>query len=112
MAKNLKTYYTVHEVAAIIGVTPATIRYWEKTFTQLKPRVDRYGKGSMYTEKDIEEVKRIHSLVKVRGFRIAAAQKVLKKDGDKAEQIAVALNTLTSIKDELDEMVKHLEGLE
>ena len=33
--KNLKLYYSIKEVAQMIGVNESTLRYWETEFPQL-----------------------------------------------------------------------------
>ncbi len=52
------------------------LRYWEKEFPFLKPKVSG-NKVRQYTEKDIEQVKLIYNLIKVKGLKIAAARKYL-----------------------------------
>ena len=71
--KNLKLYYNIHEVAEMFGLNESTLRYWEKEFTYLKPKVSGPAKIRQYQEKDIEQIRLIHNLVKVRGFKLAAA---------------------------------------
>ena len=65
--KNLKLYYSIKEVAQMIGVRECTLRYWETEFPHLKPKTTGQ-KVRQYTEKDIEQIKLIYNLVKVRGF--------------------------------------------
>ena len=66
--KNLKLYYSIKEVAQMIGVRECTLRYWETEFPHLKPKTTGQ-KVRQYTEKDIEQIKLIYNLVKVRGFK-------------------------------------------
>ncbi len=35
--KPVKLYYSIKEVAEMIGVNESTLRYWEKEFTFIKP---------------------------------------------------------------------------
>lgn len=37
--KPVKLYYSIKEVAEMIGVNESTLRYWEKEFTFIKPKV-------------------------------------------------------------------------
>ena len=69
--KNIKLYYSIKEVAEELGVTESTLRYWEKEFPFLRPKVTG-NKVRQYTEKDIDQVKLIYNLIKVKGFKIAA----------------------------------------
>ena len=36
--KNLKVYYTIKDVAEIVGVTEPTLRFWETEFPHIKGR--------------------------------------------------------------------------
>ena len=77
--KNLKLYYSIKEVAQMVGVSESTLRFWEKEFPYLKPKTNA-NNVRQYTEKDIEQVKLINNLVKVRGFKIAAARKFINEN--------------------------------
>ena len=61
--KNLKTYYSIDEVANMFELNKSTLRYWQKECPQLKPKTGDNG-VRMYTEKDIETLKVIFNLVK------------------------------------------------
>ena len=77
--KNLKVYYSIREVAAMFDVNESLLRYWEREFPHLKPKTSG-NKVRQYTEKDIEQIRLIYNLVKVRGFKIAAARKMLNEN--------------------------------
>ena len=109
--KNLKIYYSIKEVAQMLGVAESTLRFWESEFPQIKPKTAR-GKGiRQYTEKDIEQLKVIYNLVKVRGFKIAAARKMLNVNKEGADRSADILNTLISVRDQLKDLKKHIDTL-
>ena len=105
--KNVKLYYSIKEVAEEVGVNESTLRYWEKEFPFLKPKVTS-NKVRQYTEKDIEV---IYSLIKVKGLKIAAARKYLSQNRTGAEKSSDVLETLISVRDELKELKKHLDAL-
>ena len=50
--KNVKLYYSIKEVAEEVGVTESTLRYWEKEFPFLRPKVG-VNKVRQYSDKDI-----------------------------------------------------------
>ena len=77
--KPSKLYYSIKEVAEEVGVNESSLRYWEKEFPFLKPKVSG-NKVRQYTEKDIEQVKLIYNLIKVKGLKIAAARKYLSQN--------------------------------
>ena len=109
-AKNVKLYYSIREVAELVGVNESTLRYWEKEFPFLKPKVAS-NKVRQYMEKDIEQVKLIHNLIKVRGLKIAAARKYLQQNRTGAEKSSEVLDTLISVREQLKELKKQIDGL-
>lgn len=108
--KIVKLYYSIKEVADEVGVNESTLRYWEKEFPFLKPKVTA-SKVRQYTEKDIEQVKLIYNLIKVKGLKIAAARKYLVQNRKGAEKTSEVLDTLISLREELKELKKQLDGL-
>jgi len=108
--KSMKLYYSIKEVAEMIDVNESTLRYWEKEFPFLKPKVSG-NKVRQYTDKDIEQVKLIYNLIKVKGFKIAAARKYLNQNRAGAEKSADVLDTLISVRDQLKELKKQLDTL-
>ena len=78
--KNTKLYYSIKEVAGMIGVNESLLRYWEKEFPHLCPKTISTNNVRQYTEKDIEQIRLIYNLVKVRGFKLAAARKYLNEN--------------------------------
>lgn len=101
--KPSKLYYSIKEVAEEVGVNESSLRYWEKEFPFLKPKVSG-NKVRQYTEKDIEQVKLIYNLIKVKGLKIAAARKYLSQNRAGAEKSSDVLDTLISVRDQLKEL--------
>ena len=110
--KNLKLYYSIREVAEMFGLNERTLRYWETEFPYLKPKTNGPNKVRQYTEKDIEQIRLIHNLVKVRGFKLAAARKVINANRDGSDRKAEVLSRLIDIRSELQLMKKQLDGLQ
>lgn len=108
--KPVKLYYSIKEVAEMIGVNESTLRYWEKEFTFIKPKVTA-NKVRQYTEKDIEQIKVIYSLIKVKGFKIAAARKYLQQNRSGADRSSEVLDTLISVRDQLKDLKKQIDTL-
>lgn len=99
--KKLKTYYTVREVAEMFNITESTLRYWESEFPHLKPRTVKTSRVRMYAAKDLEDLKIIYNLVKVRGFKLAAAKKVMQANRTGVDRTAEIIDKLSAIKEEL-----------
>ena len=78
-----KLYYSIGEVAEMLGVNDTLLRFWEREFPQISPK--KGGRGvRQYTKDDIETIKVIYNLVKVRGLRIEAAREALRKNKEGA----------------------------
>ena len=110
--KNLKRYYSIREVAEMFGLNESTLRYWEQEFPYLKPKTSGPAKIRQYQEKDIEQIKLIHNLVKVRGFKLAAAKKIINSNRDGADKRAEVLTKLMSVRDDLQALKKQMDFLQ
>jgi DNA-binding transcriptional MerR regulator len=109
--KNLKRYYSIREVADMFGLNERTLRYWEQEFPYLKPKTSGPAKIRQYQEKDIEQIKLIHNLVKVRGFKLAAAKKIINSNRDGADRKAEVLTRLIDIRADLQALKKQMDYL-
>ena len=109
--KNLKLYYSIKEVAEMFDLNESTLRFWETEFPYLKPKTAGPSKVRQYTEKDIEQIKLIHNLVKVRGFKLAAARKYLNENRGGLDRSNDVLETLMSVRDQLKLLKRQLESL-
>ena len=112
LSKNLKLYYSISEVANMFGLNESTLRYWEQEFPYLKPKTSGPAKIRQYQEKDIEQIRVIHNLVKVRGFKIAAAKKMLSQNRKGVDKTTEVLETLMDVKADLQALKKQLDGLQ
>ena len=71
-----KLYYTIGEVSDMFNVNQSLLRYWETEFKTINPK--RSPKGTRYySQKDIEEIKLIHYLLKERKLKIEGADKLV-----------------------------------
>ena len=82
--KNDKIYKSIGEVAKEIGVNAHTLRFWEKEFKQIKPKL-LSGNRRYYLEKDINLLKLIYELLKNQGYTIAGAKKLLNSSSIKLD---------------------------
>lgn len=114
-----KYYYTIGEVCNLLDLKAHVLRYWEKEFTQLKPRKNQ-NRNRRYTPEDIEIVKKIRYMLYEQKFTINGAKKRLKsspktenlnqlelefmdEDIDKKQKI---INDLKHIRDLLTKITK------
>jgi DNA-binding transcriptional MerR regulator len=108
--KDVRLYYSIKEVAKEVGVNESTLRFWEKEFPHLRPKVTG-NKVRQYTEKDIDQVKVIYNLIKVRGLKIAAARKYLNENRSGVNKQNEVLETLMSVREQLISLKKQLNGI-
>ena len=110
--KPQKLYYSIKEVAEMFGLNESTLRYWETEFPFLRPKTSGPAKVRQYQEKDIEQLKLIHNLVKVRGFKLAAAKKIINSNRDGADKTADVLGRLITVRDELMALKRQMDYLQ
>jgi len=110
--KNLKLYYSIKEVAEMFGVNESTLRYWETEFPLLKPKTSGPAKIRQYQEKDIELIRLIHNLVKVRGFKLAAAKRIINANRDGADRKAEVISRLIDVRTQLQALRRQMDFLE
>lgn len=111
MNKNLKLYYSIKEVAEMFGLNESTLRYWEQEFPYLKPKTSGPAKIRQYQEKDIEQIRLIHNLVKVRGFKLAAAKKMINANRQGVDKTTEVMDKLISVRTELQTLKRQLDFL-
>lgn len=108
--KDLKTYYSIQEVAQQLNISETMLRYWEREFPQLKPH--RAGRGiRQYSKDDIRIAEVIYDLVKRRGMKIAAARERLAKNKEAVFSTTQALETLRDIRQQLVTIRRNISGV-
>ncbi|MGP1393564.1 MAG: MerR family transcriptional regulator [Candidatus Cryptobacteroides sp.] len=99
-----KFYYTIGEVAEILGESTSLVRFWTNNFPKyLKP--NRNAKGNrLYTKDDIDVLKQLHLLIKDKGMTLEGASKRLSSDRKAVDDRVKALDSLKEIKKQLEEI--------
>ena len=101
--KELKLYYSISEVAQMFDVNETLLRFWEKEFPQISPK--KTGRNiRQYRKEDIEQIRTIYNVVKVRGLKISAAREALKKNKEGVEKSTEVVDRLRALKAELQEL--------
>ena len=108
--KNLKLYYSIKEVAAMVDVAESTLRFWEKEIPAIRPKTTG-NNIRQYTQADIDNIKIIYNLVKVRGFKLSAARKMLRENRQQVDGNARGMEMLINIREELKALKKSLDYL-
>ena len=84
MKKKAEAYKTIGEVVKILDIksknsntlAPHTIRFWEKEFKQIKPKILN-GNRRYYDQKNIEILKKVQFLLREQGMTINGVKKIL-----------------------------------
>ena len=83
-----KKYYSIGKVAEMFKVNISLIRFWEKEFDILKPKLN--GKGDRhFRPEDVKNLKLIHHLLREKKYTIEGANDFLKKNKKSDEVFAV-----------------------
>ena len=101
-----KLYYSIGEVAAMLGVRTSVLRFWESEFDCLKPVKTSRGARN-YTEHDIELLRRIHYLTRECGYTREGAREQMRTRPIEDPRMAL-VNSLTEVRDFLVELKEQL----
>jgi DNA-binding transcriptional MerR regulator len=74
-----RLYYKIGEACKALGIQPYVLRYWETEFPALAPSKSRSGQR-VYSEKELEIIRRIKELLYEEGYTIAGAKKKLEAE--------------------------------
>lgn len=102
--KKLKLYYSIGEVAQMLGVNESLLRFWEKEFPQIKPKKVGPRCIRQYRQEDIETLKLIHYLVKERGMTLTGARQRMKDNKETTLRNHEIVERLQNIRKELVQM--------
>ena len=92
----------------MVGVSEATLRFWEKEFPTLKPRTPPGGTRA-YSKEDIEQVKLIFHLVKEKGLTLEGARKRMRENKEGVVDNHAIVERLKGIRAELVTMMKAMD---
>jgi DNA-binding transcriptional MerR regulator len=92
-SKTGRAAFHIAEVAALAGVKPHVLRYWETEFPQLDPEKNASGQR-IYRQKDLNVVLHLKRLLYEEQYTIAGARKRLQDDlrDARRNQMPLALN--------------------
>ena len=117
--KSEKAYKTIGEVVKILklktkkgqSVPTHTIRYWEKQFKQIKPKIFS-GNRRYYDNHNIELLKKVQFLLKDQGMTINGVKKILdNKESLKLDEISNRSITKPEFKNKLIKISNLIKSL-
>ena len=74
-----RLYYKIGEACKILDIQPYVLRYWETEFPLLAPNKSRSGQR-VYSQDELDIIRRIKELLYDEGFTIAGAKKKLEAE--------------------------------
>jgi DNA-binding transcriptional MerR regulator len=99
-----KMFYKMGEISRLLDLPPSLLRFWEKEFICLQD-LNKNRKGDrLYTDKNIEDLKTIHFLVKEKGYTLQGANEYMeshKQVKDKNHEIVKSLEKLRHFLEEI-----------
>ena len=99
--KPEKLYYSIGEVAEILGESTSLVRFWSDNFSEYV-RPERNKKGNRrFTTSDVDNLKVIHHLVKERKMTLDGAAERMKSDKGGLNKRAEAIGRLRAVQDDL-----------
>ncbi len=103
-----KKYYKIKDVSELLGVQTSTLRYWEKEFPECAPQRSQTN-IRYYTAKDIETLKMINYLLKVKGLKIDAAKEQMRVNRNNISKRVDIIESLTQTRNELKQLLSALQ---
>lgn len=77
MAKKL--FYKIGEACKLVDIQPYVLRYWETEFPFLQPEKSKSGQR-VYSDRELDIIRRIKELLYEEGYTIAGAKKKLEAE--------------------------------
>ena len=107
--KPEKLYYSIGEVAELLGESTSLVRFWTDSFSNVV-RPERNAKGDRkYTPKDIENLRIIHHLVKDKKMTLEGAAARMKGNKEGLDNRAEVVQRLKGIKEMLQDIAKSID---
>lgn len=98
-----KRYYSISEVAELFEVSKSLVRFWEQEFDYLRPYKSSKGERR-FTQENVKQFEHIYELVKVKGYTLAGAKRILKEQKDFIKQKEQSIKTLTRLRGFLEDL--------
>ena len=106
--KGEKIYFTVGDIAILLGVNDSLIRFWNTEFdSMLHPHRNKRG-VRYFSKADVEMYQKIYHLVKERGYTLPGALDVLKYSSTMEDKDFEVIKTLQTIRTFLLELSEEI----
>ena len=95
LQKSPDAFRTISEVSEELDVPQHVLRFWETKFRIVKP-LKRGGGRRYYRPSDVELIRGIRDLLYKHGFTIRGAQKLLKEQGGRIDNVDAMVSAADS----------------
>lgn len=102
-----KVYYNIKEVADMLNVNTSLLRMWEKEFPEIKPKRTPAG-VRMYTNEDINTIRKIYNLIKIQGMTINGAKQMMRNNPQGIDRTGEVILKLENIRNEILALIEQL----
>ncbi len=102
-----KLYYTIGQVAQMFEVNTSMIRFYEKEFDILQPKLNAKG-NRLFKPEDVENLKIIFDLIKNRGYTLQGAKEFLKNNSEGAKENLRVIASLEKMKTFMLDLVREM----
>ncbi|MDR0574346.1 MAG: MerR family transcriptional regulator [Tannerella sp.] len=107
-----KIFYSIREVASLLGETEPTLRYWEGEFQDvISPQRNERG-VRFYKEKDIDDIRLIKYFIRDCGLTLDGVRKKLRNNKESALRQAEVVQRLENIKAKLKDLGEAMDEVE
>ena len=107
--KSSDSYKTIGEVSKLLKIPQHILRFWEESFAQVSP-LKRKGGRRLYSENDINLLRRIKILLNEEGYSIKGVKNYLSKnkiENIKTEgKLKVSDEVMIKLKEVLENLTK------
>ena len=109
---SAKTFYSIGEVAEMVGLSVEVLRKWERDFpSKIKPMRTK-GDTRLYRNRDIEQIRMIKRMRETEGRTIEGVRRSLSNNPGQEEVKQEVIGRLTDVRRQLQEIVDELDALQ
>ena len=114
LPRPTQEFFSIGEVCALTDLKPHVLRYWESQFRFLNPAKNRSG-NRVYKSREVELIMMVKQLLYTEKYTIEGARQRIeqwRRSGELKGQAARAASraTLREVRDQLDQIMKLLDG--
>lgn len=107
MQEFTKEYYKIKDVAEMLSIPQSTLRFWEKEFPEINPRRSATGLR-YYTPSDIETIRIIHYLIRIKGLKLEAAKEQMRNNRKNVSRKLEVIGQLQDVRSRLSNLLDAL----